>query len=46
MAEWPDLNTILALANERLEKAIREGSGFSNFALPGATQLLGGRQLW
>ncbi len=44
--DQPDLNTILALVNERLEKAIREGRQVTDFGLPYATQFPGGGQLW
>jgi hypothetical protein len=45
-AEHANLNTILALADEWLEQAIRESRPVTDFGLSYATQFPGGGQLW
>jgi len=44
--EQANLNTILALTDERLFKAIPEGGQVSDFGLPCATQFPGGGEPW
>lgn len=44
--EWPNLNTILALALEWQNWAIRAGKSAKDFGLAGATQFPGGDESW